>query len=293
MKKSMKNSLSFIISLLTMFAIFVASISLFLNKIILNEQTYTKILQQENIPHQIKSHIEESLSYLLISNNIPSDILDDIISQDEIEENLNNYVYYTVGIMKNKNGEINSVDMTIYEKRIDERINDFINKNKENINDEFYGNLANFRASALKIISSSLEVIDLNKLSTSQSINLVAKISTIVSGVKFLGLTILSIIILSITHFAIWIDGRKNRRYAWMSYPFISSGMILFLIGFSGYISKFYENVAINTFYLKNTSITIMETYLLSLTYLGIGVFILGLALISIYWKHLFKTHKA
>ena len=293
MKKSMKNSLSFIISLLTMFAIFVASISLFLNKIILNEQTYTKILQQENIPHQIKSHIEESLSYLLISNNIPSDILDDIISQDEIEENLNNYVYYTVGIMKNKTGKINSVDMTVYEKRIDERINDFINKNKENINDEFYGNLANFRASALKIISSSLEVIDLNKLSTSQSINLVAKISTIVSGVKFLGLTILSIIILSITHFAIWIDGRKNRRYAWMSYPFISSGMILFLIGFSGYISKFYENVAINTFYLKNTSITIMETYLLSLTYLGIGVFILGLALISIYWKHLFKTHKA
>mgnify|MGYP000190621432 CR=1 FL=1 len=53
-----------------MFIIIVLSASLFLDKVVLNEQTYVKILQSENIPEKIKTHIDNNLDYLLILNNI-------------------------------------------------------------------------------------------------------------------------------------------------------------------------------------------------------------------------------
>lgn len=85
-----------------MFIIIVLSASLFLDKVVLNEQTYVKILQSENIPEKIKTHIDNNLDYLLILNNIPSGTLSNIISEEEIESTLYDYIYFTVEFMKNR-----------------------------------------------------------------------------------------------------------------------------------------------------------------------------------------------
>lgn len=292
MKKGIKNALSFIISLLTMFAILVASISLFLDKIVLNEHTYIKILQKENITKQVESYIYENLDYLLITNNIPTGTLDNIISEEEIEDTLYNYINFTVEFMKSRSGEIEPLNLEVYGDRFDNKIDDFIKKNEKNINDDFYGNLGDFKTSVLNIIKSSLQVIDLNALSKSPAIKLVAKASSIISGIKFFGLLSLIIIMLNLSHFIIWKGRRKSRGFAWLSYSFVSAGMILFLIGFSGYLSKFYKNIAIGIEHLKNTTIAIMESYLLNVTYLGVMILALGIVFMCVYWQHLFRVYR-
>ena len=292
MKKILKNSLSFIISLLTMFVILLTCLTVFLDKVVLNEQTYIKVLNEKHIISQVEENIYENLNYLLISNNIPSGTLDGVISKAEIKENFNNYINFTVEFMKNKKVEVPAVDTKLYTKRIDSKIDDFIEKNKKNISSEFYGNLGEFNSTAINIIKSNLQVINLNGLYESQTVRLVAKISELVTSKQIFVLLIALIILLSLSHFAIWRGRRRSRGFAWSAYPFLASGIILFLIGFSGYLSKFYENIAIGVDYIKNMSIGIIETYLLDITYIGIVVFVVGILIMSTYWRHLFKAYK-
>lgn len=292
MKKILKNSLSFIISLLTMFVILVTCMTIFVDKVVLNEQTYIKVLNEKDIVSQVKENIYENLDYLLVSNNIPQGTLNGIISTSEIEENFHNYIDLTVKIMKNKRVEIPTIDTKVYSKRLNSKIDNFIEKNKENISSEFYGNLGEFNNTAINIISSNLQVVNLNALYQSPTIKLVAKISELVTSKQILVLLIVLIVLLSLSHFIIWRGTRQVRGFAWAAYSFLSSGIILFLIGFSGYLSKFYENIAIGVDYIKNMSIGIIETYLLDITYIGIVVFVIGILIMSRYWIHLFKAYK-
>lgn len=291
MKKVFKNSLSFIVSLITMFLVLVASFSFFLDKVVLNEKTYTKILNEEKIYDQIESYINENIEYLLIESNIPEDTLSGVISKEEIEDVLCDYVYYTVGFMKNNNAEIEPINKSVYEERINEKISNYLRENEMYVSAEFSENIEEFKSTILNVITSSLQVIDLDALSNSSMIKTIAKLSTLVTGVKFLSVVLLGIVLLSSIQFIIWNKRRKSRRYAWIGYSFMSSGMIISLVGFSGYISGFYKHIAIGVDYIKNMVIGIMQGYLLNFTYIGIASIVLGLLFMFIYWKHLFKVH--
>ncbi len=291
MKKILKNSLSFIVSLTTMFLILIASFSLFLDRVILNEKTYMKVLEKDKIYEQVESYIYENIEYLLMESNIPEDILNDVISKEEIEEVLCDYVYYTVGFMKSGSGEIEPLNKTIYEERINDKINAYLRENKMYVSTEFNENLDEFKSNILNIISSSLQIIDLNALSNSNGIKAIAKLSSLISGVKFFAMIVLAIVLLSLLQFIIWSKKRRARRYAWIGYSFVSAGMIIFLIGLSGYLSGFYKHIAIGVEHLRNAIVAIMQGYLLNFTYIGLASIALGLLFMFVYWKHLFKVY--
>lgn len=291
MNKKFKNVISFILSLLTMFLILVGSLSLFLNKVVLNENNYISILEKENVYEQVHEYINENIEYLLVSSNIPVNVLSDVVSEDEIKNVFRNYVYSTVDFMKNGEGEIPPLDMSIYEKRVDDKINKFLRDNNMYISTEFSNNINGFKNTVLNIISGSLQIIDFNILSNSSMIKLVAKLFSIVGSIKFILAIVCSILVLCVAQFLVWSKRRKNRRYAWIGYSFVSSGMIMLLVGFSGYISGFYKHVAIGVPYVKSIAVGIMKDYLLSFTYIGMGCTILGLVFMIIYWKHLFKVY--
>lgn len=291
MKKKLKNSLSFIVSLMTMFLILVASFSLFLDRVILNEKTYIKVLEEEQIYEKVESYIYENIQYLLMESNISEDTLNDVILKEEIEEVLCDYVYYTVGFMKSGSGEIEPLNKTVYEERINDKINAYLRENNMYVSTEFSENIDEFKANILTIICSSLQVIDLNALSNSNAIKVIAKLSSLISGVKFLAIIVLAIVLLSVLQFIIWNKRRRVRRYAWIGYSFLSAGMIIFLIGISGYLSGFYKHIAIGVEHLRNTIVAIMQSYLLNFTYIGLGSIALGLLFMFVYWKHLFKVY--
>ena len=98
------------------------------------------------------------------------------------------------------------------------------------------------------------------------------------------------IFLVSSLYFVIW--RRKSRRFAWIGYSFISSGLLVFLIGLSGYISGFYDNFAIAIPYIATAISLIMRKCLLSLTFIGFIVLVIGLCFMSVYWKHLYKRYR-
>lgn len=291
MKKHMKNIIAFIISIMLMFVLLLTSTTLFFRGSILNPQTYTNVLDKDKIYDDIYEHIYSNIDYLLLVNNMPEGMLDGIITKDDIIQSVNDGVYYTVGFMKNEQLEIPTVYMKEYEERLDRKINKFLAENSMYLNEDFKNSLAEFKSTVLSIIKSDLELINLNEVSKSSSIKFLAKISSILDSGMFIVGLFATVVILSALFFVLW-KRRKARRYAWIGYSFISCGMLIFLVGYSGYLSGFYNNIAIAIPYAAKALALIIKEILKDFTMIGLGVLAIGLCFMSVYWKHLYKKYK-
>lgn len=291
MKTQIKNIISFIISLMLMFVILATSFTVYFRGTILSPETYISVIEKNNIPDDIYENIYSNIDYLVLSNNMPEDILDGVIYKEEIRQVVDDYIYYIIGFMKNEETEIPSINMEIYESRINTKIDDFLEKYSKDISDESRYNIQSMKITILNIVKSDLEFINLNQLSKSSALKTVAKVSTILNdGTLIIGM-FGAIVIISSLFFIIW-RRRKHRRYAWIGYSFVSSGMLVFLIGLSGYISGFYNNLAIAVPYIAKAMALIIKRCLLNLTFIGFIVLLTGLCFMIVYWKHLYKRYK-
>lgn len=291
MKKNIKNIMSFIISLILMFVIVITSGVLFFRGTLLNDQSYIKVLERNNIYDKIYYNITENLEYLLLTNNIPQDTFEGVILKTEVKASVDSYVYSIVDYMKNKKVEIPPLDMSVYEERFDEDINEFLMFNGMYLNEEFKHNLEEFKSTFMSIIKSDLQVLDFNALSNASSMKMIAKLSGFInSGAVVLGL-IMVILILCSFIILVW-RKRKARIFAWVGYSFVSSGILVLLVGISGYISGFYSHVAIGIPYLAMAVAAIIKHYLFNLSIIGIIVFIIGICIVFRYWIHLYKKYK-
>ena len=104
-----------------------------------------------------------------------------------------------------------------------------------------------------------------------------------------IGTIVLNILLLSL-FFAIW-KRRKARAYAWIGYTLVAAGMIVFLLSFSGYLSKFYEYVIIAIPYVVEAVGFIIKKYLLNMSIIGCVITCMGIFCMSFYWKHLYKRY--
>ena len=290
MKNYIKNIVAFIISFILMAVLLMTSLTMFFRGTILNSQTYIGVLEKHNIYNQIYDNIYSNIHYLLLSNNIEENTLDGVISIDEVSEVVNDYIYYTIGYMKNEAMDIPKIDMSVYENRLESIINKFLSENSMYLNEELKDNIGELEGTVLDIIKSDLEIINLNELSKSKGMNMIAKVSAIInSGPVIMGLLVLVIILIGMISL-IW-KKRKARKFAWIGYSFISCGLIVFLIGFSGYISGFYNHVAIAIPYLAMAMTFIIKEYLLKFTIIGCLILFIGICFMSIYWRYLYKKY--
>ena len=290
MRTHIKNIISFIISLMLMFLVLATSFTLFFRATILNPKTYINVIEKHNLYNDIYENIYANIDYLVLSNNMPEDTLDELIYEEDIKQVVDDYIYYVTGFMKNEASEIPTISMEIYEARINDKIDAFLDKYSEYINDDFKNNIEDMKVTILNIIKSDLEVINLNQLSKSSAIKTIAKISTILNGGMLIVIMFAMIILVSSSYILIW-RKRKFRRFAWIGYSFMSSGLLVLLIGLSGYISGFYDNFAIAIPYIATGMSLIMRKCLLSLTFIGFIVLVIGLCFMSVYWKHLYKRY--
>ncbi|MGL5346384.1 MAG: hypothetical protein ACRDA3_03455 [Peptostreptococcaceae bacterium] len=291
MKKNIKNIISFIISLVLMFVIVITSGVLFFRGTMLNDQSYINVLEKNNIYDKIYYNINENLEYLLLTNNIPKDTFEGIILKTEVKASVDSYVYSVVDYMKNKKVEIPPLDMNVYEERFNEDINEFLMFNGMYLNEEFKQNLEEFKSTFMNIIKSDLQVLDFNALSNASSMKAIAKLSGFInSGTVVLGL-IMVILVLCLLIALVW-RRRKARIFAWVGYSFVSSGLLVLLVGVSGYISGFYNHVAIGIPYLATAVSAIIKHYLFNLSIIGLIVFIIGICVVFRYWIHLYKKYK-
>lgn len=291
MKKNIKNILAFIVSLLLMFVLLITSLTMFFRGSILNPQTYIDVVEKHGIYDEIYENIYSNIKYLLLTNNIPENTLDGVINKDEVIQITNDFIYYTVGYMKNEQNEIPAVKMEIYQSRVDNAMKDYLLENSIYLNDEFKNNLNEFKSTIYNIIKSDLELININELSKSSAMKAVAKISSVIDSGSFIVGLFIMVIILSSLFFIIW-KKRKARRFVWIGYSFVSCGILITLVGLSGYISGFYNYIAISIPYLATAISLIIKKWLFDLSMIGTSVLLVGICFMAVYWRHLYKKYK-
>lgn len=290
--KKLKNLASFIISLLLTF-VFLANIFLvFFKNTVLDIGLYIEALENNKGVESIYESINDNISYLMLSNNIPQDTMKDIITTKEIQDEVDSTMITMVSFVLGMDSNESSLNTEPYLEKFDEKMNNFIAENSITMTDNLKNNINTIRASVDTILTSELQIIDLNKFVNSSVGNKIKNVFSILNSTAF-SIAVLAIDIILITLIAlIWGKKKFHRTFAWIGYSAVASGLIIFLISFSGYISKFYDSLIIGIPYLKNFIIAIIKEYLKNLCINSLFFIILGIIFIIVYFVHYTKKLK-
>ena len=290
--KKLKNVASFIISLLLTF-VFLANIFLvFFKNTILNIGLYTEALENNKGVESIYESINDNINYLMLSNNIPQDTMKDIITIEEIQDEVNSTMITMVSFILGMDSKESSLNTEPYLAKFDEKMDNFISENSIIMTEDLKNDIKSIRASVNTILTSELQIVDLNKFINSSVGNKIKNVLNILNGKTF-SIALFSVDIILIALIAlIWGKRRIYRTFAWVGYSAIASGLIIFLVSLSGYISKFYDSLIIGIPYLKNFIITILKHYLKSLCVNSLFFILLGIIFITVYFIHYTKQLK-
>ena len=287
--KTFKNVISSIIAIVTMFSIIATMSVVFFKTTLINENTYKSVFEKVGTYDDIVESINDNIGYTLVVYNIDKNILKDVISKEEVVDIIDSTIDSFIGFLKGK-ASVLSYDKSIYEKRIDDAINNYLRDNSMYLNEDQKSDIENIKESLLNIIDSDLQIINFSELSKSNAMILVSKIVSIMNNnMVLVGCLVTNILLLSL-FFPIW-KRRRARAYAWIGYTSVSAGMILFLLSFSGYISKFYEYAIIAIPYVAKAVGFIIKKYLFNMSIIGIVVTFIGFFYMSFYWKHLYRRY--
>lgn len=289
--KHYKNILSFLVSLMLMFCLIISSVLILFKGTLLNDSFYREIINKNNTLDKIDENINKKINYLLLENNISQNVSDEIITkadiQDVIDKSVSNLLDFSLG----KTKEIPAVDVSAFAARLNVNINKFIKDNNIGLTKSTAAVFDEIKKSSNEVLSSELEPLDYNVLSKSETGQKLQKVVAIINNSEmFFGIIVLDII-LAVILLVLW-RHRVHRGFAWIGYSFIASGLLIAIVAISGLMSKFYENAAVPSVYLKDNIASIIEGCFKNLTIIGISLFIIGILFMIKYWVHLYKRSK-
>lgn len=290
--KKLKNFTSFLLSLLLTF-VFLANIFLvFFKNTVLDIGLYNEALENNKGVESIYESINDNISYLMLTNNIPQDTMKDIITTKEIQNEVNSTMITMVSFILGMDSNESSLNTEPYLEKFDEKMDKFLSENSIIMTDSLKNDIKSIRASVNTILTSELQIIDLNKFINSSIGNKIKKALSILNSTTFsIALFTTDIILIAIIAL-IWGKKKFHRTFAWIGYSAVASGLIIFLISLSGYISKFYDSLIIGIPYLKNFIIAIIKGYLKNLCINSLFFIILGIIFIIVYFVHYTKKLK-
>lgn len=112
-----QKSMCIIIEVLLMLSIMFGVLCIFFQAVILNENTYTKILEKSNAYEQIKESIYSKIDAALSAKNINFDIKKSIITEDDIKKEADNAIPGAIDYLKTGENNIKPVDAEVYKQR--------------------------------------------------------------------------------------------------------------------------------------------------------------------------------
>lgn len=290
--EKLKNLASFMVSLLLTF-VFLANIFLvFFKNTVLDIGLYNEALENNKGVESIYESINDNISYLMLSNNIPQDTMKDIITTKEIQNEVNSTMITMISFVLGMDSKESSLNTEPYLEKFDEKMDNFISENSIIMTDNLKKDIKSIRASVNTILTSELQIIDLNKFINSSVGNKIKNVLSILNSTTFSIALFTTDIILIALIALIWGKKKFHRTFAWIGYSSVASGLIVFLISFSGYISKFYDSLIIGIPYLKNFIIAIIKGYLKNLCVNSLFFIILGIIFIIVYFVHYTKKLK-
>lgn len=117
-----KRSMSIIIEVLLMLSIMFGVLCIFFQAVILNRNTYTKILEKSNAYEQVKESIYSKIDAILSAKNINYDIKESIITEDDIKREADTAIPGIIDYLKTGKNNIQPVDTEVYKQRVADMI---------------------------------------------------------------------------------------------------------------------------------------------------------------------------
>ena len=197
-KKLVRNTTSTIVAIITMFSVILSMGIVFFKTTLINENTYKKIFEKVGTYDKVLESIESNIDYALVVNNIQTDILDNIISKEEIVDIIDSTTDSFIGFLKG-NKDTNYYDISVYEQRVDEAINKYLRDNSMYLNESQNNDIQNMKVSIVNSIDSELQIINFEQLSNSNLMTMISKIVSILNNnLVLIGIIAINILLLSI-----------------------------------------------------------------------------------------------
>lgn len=291
-KKSKKSKViaSFIVGTLLMFSIIISVLSLFIKFTVLNSEKYINILEKKEIYTQMYEFLDGNLGYTLIVKNIESNVKDGVISQGELETEVNSFIrslmdYFVTGI-----NEVKKVDTDKYLNRFNENLSNYIRENSVFVNSSVQSDIDILKNEISQVIKNELEIINSDIIVNSSACMVLTRITNLFArGFYLIPIIVVGILILILNF--IW-RGDIIRFSQWIGNALIAAGLFIFIVFFSGYISGFYNNVSIYTIYLRDFVANLIKSWMLILSLSGMVISTLGTLMLIPLIKNYIKRSK-
>lgn len=293
--KVIKKFITILVSITLMFIIMglclLSSLPTFMNP-----STYLNVMEQVGIYQMIQENIQNSLDDLMLINNIDRQTMNQFITIHEVKEMVNEDVYNLFMWLDGTGSQIEALNLTTYESRFDERLATFFRDNHYYLDDEQKQDVASIKQAMLQIINGNIRVLKLEEITSISMLNKltsliqVMNIKIVACALVIVGLLLTALLVLLSPR-----SRRKNRRkkvevgLLWSGYGIVAGGLFVFIIFFSGLLSGFYQNIAIQVNYLHNSLSRLIETALKMLSSYGLMAVALGVILMLPYWYRLYK----
>lgn len=286
-----KNIISFIVSLFLLFALALTEILLFIRSSLLSEECYVDSYVKNDIIDEMTKSINNDVRYYFVQQNIPQNYLGDIMTKEEVKEEFSEYVSNVIIFLRGDADNVKEINADKYLSRIDRAYEKYLAENQL-ITDEVSEEIVNaIKDKAKYNIEAQIVIVNDNKLFQTSKIQFARKVLTICYSKTTMVLLLSIDIVLSIILFLIW-KQKINSAYAWIGYSFFATGLLLGIIFFSGYLSKFYYTIPLSPDYVVYAIGGVIKKFLKILTIYSCMLILIGIIFMSFKWIKIIKAYK-
>lgn len=130
-----KKRSNIVIQILLMFSIMLAILSVFFKYVVLDKNTYLKILNENGTYAQVTESIYTKIDNMLRSKNINVDIKESIITEDDIKSQTDDIITEFIDYLKTGQNNIKPIDSEIYKQRVKDVLGSIIKPTKNELSD--------------------------------------------------------------------------------------------------------------------------------------------------------------
>ena len=291
--KILTKLLTTLFSLCLMFSVILICLVMSLS-VFFKSDIYIEALTETNAYEEIQQSIQNNLDDMMLLNNIETSTLNDLITTDEVKAIVNQDVNSIINWLNNKNSTIETLNLSIYEARFDERMNTFFRDYQYFLDESAKKDVEVMKQNALQFIEGYVRLLDFEKLTQTPLLQMIPKLISYLNLV-IVGLVLLTFIFIGI-NVALSPRSQSSRKkieegFLWSGYGILAGGLMVFVVFFSGVQSKFYEHTAIHLTYLKQLLAFLIKHGLTTLYVSGLIAASLGMILMLPYWTMLYKKY--
>lgn len=218
MSDAKKNLVSIGLTVCLMILFIGISIRFFFSQILLNEEFYFNLQEKLGVSESIQIQVINHLKDLMIINNLPEELADELIPIKDVEQIVRRQTIETIAFFKGDQDDITVVDPEPYVWELEPRIINYLNKSGYQIEETGYKDLEMINNTLYSLTRGDLQIFDVNQLIYSSTINEIRIFIKLLMGPLFM----IGALAISWLLYFIWRNRVSNFIY-WMAVSVLSA----------------------------------------------------------------------